>query len=214
VNGTWAQIVAYVASGYQTLWHDLLIQLHLVLLASIATIVVGVPVGILVSGNRLARNIVLKVSGILYTIPILAMFGLLIPLFGIGNEPALIALTIYGILPILQNTTIGIAEVSPHVLEAARGMGASDAQLLFKIKLPLALPAIMAGIRTSVVMNISVATFAVFIGAGGLGTVIMQGIRTFQNGMLIPATVLVALIAMAAERLLAFLEKGVARNVR
>lgn len=214
MNGTWEQILAYVSSQYNVLWADLLIQLRLVLVASIATVVIGVPVGILVTGIRVLKNIVLKIAGVLYTIPVLAMFGLLIPIFGIGNEPALIALTIYGILPILQNTCIGIAEVSPAVLEASRGMGASNAQLLFKIRLPLAMPAIMAGIRTSVVMNISVATFAVFIGAGGLGTVIMQGIRTFQNGMLIPATVLVALVAMAAERLLALAEKAMARNVR
>lgn len=204
----------YIVKRYDLLLSALGVQFYLVMLASLITVAVGVPLGVALTRLKLIKGFVLKVTGVLYTIPILAMFGLLIPLFGIGNRSALIALTIYGLLPVLQNTYVGIKEVSPAVKEAARGMGASNLQLLMRVELPLALPVILAGIRTSVVMNISVATFAVFIGAGGMGTVIMQGIRTYHNGMLIAGTLLVALTAVIAERLLGYIEARIARTLK
>jgi osmoprotectant transport system permease protein len=199
---------------YDVLLAALGVQFYLVFLSSILTIGIGMPLGITLHQAPRLRNIILKITGTLYTIPILAMFGLLIPIFGIGTQPALIALTIYGLLPILQNTYVGIAEVSPAVKEAARGMGASNWQILREVELPLAAPIIIAGIRTSVVMNISVATFAVFIGAGGMGTVIMQGMRTFQDGMLIAGTLLVAMTTVLTERILNWVQNRVAKNVR
>ena len=123
------------------------------------------------------------------------------------------ALVIDGILPVLYNTRSGLADIDPAIIEAARGMGAGGWQLLWRVELPLAFPKIIAGIRTSVVMNISVATFAVFIGAGGLGTVILQGIRTFHDGMLLTGTLLVAITAVTAERALSWLERRAARSI-
>ena len=127
----------------------------------------------------------------------------------IGQTPALVALVMYGMLPVLHNTYAGLRDVDPAVRQAARGMGADARQMLLLVELPLALPKIVAGVRTMVVMNISVSTFAVFIGAGGLGAIILQGIRTFHDGMLLAGTLLTALLAMTAEQLLKWLERKV-----
>lgn len=189
-------------------------QLYLVFVSSLLTTLAGVPLGVAIHRLPALRQPVLKIAGTLYTIPILALFGLLIPLLGIGDFPALVALVIYGILPVLYNTRAGLADIDPAVIEAARGMGAGNGQLLWKIELPLAFPKIIAGIRTSVVMNISVATFAVFIGAGGLGTVILQGIRTAHDGMLLTGTLLVALTAVTAERGLGWLQAKADRAIK
>lgn len=210
----WRQALHYSLEKHDIILSALSEQFYLVLLASMLTICLGVPSAILMHRYPRLRSPIMKITGTLYTIPVLAMFGLLIPLFGIGNLSALIALTIYGILPILHNTYEGITGIDPAIREAARGMGADDWQLLRKIDLPLALPKIIAGIRTSVVMNISVATFAVFIGAGGMGTIILQGMRTFHDGMLVTGTIIVALIALTAERLLTWLERQSVRLIR
>ncbi|MDR3561115.1 MAG: ABC transporter permease [Negativicutes bacterium] len=188
-------------------------QLYLVAVSSALTTILGVSLAIVIHRLPRLRQPVLKTAGVLYTIPILALFGLLIPLLGIGDFPALVALVIYGILPVLYNTRSGLADIDPAIIEAARGMGAGGWQLLWRVELPLAFPKIIAGIRTSVVMNISVATFAVFIGAGGLGTVILQGIRTFHDGMLLTGTLLVAITAVTAERALSWLERRAARSI-
>ncbi|MDR3589415.1 MAG: ABC transporter permease [Negativicutes bacterium] len=189
-------------------------QLYLVAVSSLLTTVIGVPLGVAIHRLPSLRQPVLKIAGTLYTIPILALFGLLIPVLGIGTFPALIALVIYGIMPVLYNTRTGLADIDPAIVEAAQGMGACSRQLLVKVELPLAFPKIIAGIRTSVVMNISVATFAVFIGGGGLGTIILQGIRTAHDGMLLCGTLLVALTAVGAERGLGWLQSRVARTVK
>jgi osmoprotectant transport system permease protein len=204
----------YTVANYPDLLAALGIQLELVFLASILTTLIGVPVGIALNRLPRIRKPVLKITGALYTIPILAMFGLLIPLFGTGTISALISLTIYGILPILHNTYAGINGVSPAVKEAARGMGVNGWQMLTKVELPLAMPVIIAGIRTSIVLNISVATYAAFIGAGGLGMIIIQGMRTFHDGMLFVGMLMVAALAILAERLLNLFELKVSETMK
>jgi osmoprotectant transport system permease protein len=155
-----------------------------VLWATFFTIIIGVPVGIFIARSEKLRNIVLGSVSVLYTIPILAFFGFLIPIMGIGSKSALVALVIYGLLPVIRNSCVGITQVHPMLKESARGMGANNLQLFFRVEIPLAFPVIFAGIRTALVMNFSLATYAVFIGAGGMGRIIMQGIRTFNTGML------------------------------
>lgn len=204
----------FVTTQYTVLLAALGVQLYLVFVASILTTAIGVPLGIILNRMPKIRTLVIKIAGALYTIPILAMFGLLIPLCGTGTKSALISLSIYGILPILNNTYAGIREVSPAAKEAARGMGVNSWQMLTKVELPLALPVIIAGIKTSIVLNISVATYAAFIGAGGLGMIIIQGMRTFHGGMLVAGTVLVAAIAIFTERLLNLFEAKVARTIK
>lgn len=200
-------LVEYVGSKYDVLLIALWQQCRLVFISGFITLMLGVAVGVWMSSRPKVAKILLRIAGTIYTIPILATFAFLIPLFGIGETPALIALVLYGMLPVLQNTHVGLRDVNPAVREAARGMGADEHQLLFLVEIPLALPKIIAGVRTMVVMNISVSTFAVFIGAGGLGAIILQGMRTFHEGMLLAGTLLTALLAMTAEQLLKWLEK-------
>ncbi len=197
----------YVTTKYDLLWTAFWVQSQLVFLASAVTLVLGVCVGIWMARRPKVAGLLLRIAGTLYTIPILATFALLIPLLGIGQTPALVALVMYGMLPVLHNTYAGLRDVDPAVREAAMGMGADARQLLFLVELPLALPKIIAGVRTMVVLNVSVSTFAVFIGAGGLGAIILQGIRTFHDGMLLAGTALTALMAITAEQLLQWVEK-------
>jgi osmoprotectant transport system permease protein len=207
--GTLQLLAEYVSGKYDVLLAALWQQCQLVFFASVITLLLGVAIGVSMRNRPRLARILLRITGTLYTIPILASFALLIPLLGIGQTPALIALIMYGMLPVLHNTYAGLRDVDPAVREAARGMGADSRQMLLLVELPLALPKIVAGVRTMVVMNISVSTFAVFIGAGGLGAVILQGIRTFHDGMLLAGTLLTALLAMTAEQLLKWLEQKV-----
>lgn len=197
----------YVTTKYDVLWAAFWVQGQLVFLASAVTLVLGVCVGIWMTRRPKIAGLLLRIAGTLYTIPILATFALLIPLLGIGRTPALVALVMYGMLPVLHNTYAGLRDVDPAVREAAKGMGADSRQQLFLVELPLALPKIIAGVRTMVVLNVSVSTFAVFIGAGGLGSIILQGIRTFHDGMLLAGTALTALMAISAEQFLQWVEK-------
>lgn len=204
-------LVVYVATRHDVLWEALWVQCRLVLLAGTFTALAGVIVGALMTRRPRLARILLKVAGTLYTIPILATFVLLIPLVGIGEKTAVVALVIHGILPVLQNTYAGIRDVDPAVRDVARGMGATDGQLLLWVEAPLALPKIIAGLRTMLVMSVSVSTFAVFVGAGGLGTVIMQGLRTFHEGMLLAGTLLTALLAVTVELAMQWVEKKARR---
>jgi len=208
----WVKVWNYIVSKSDFWLSALGSHVQLVLWASIIVIVLGVPIGIFISRHKKLRDPVLSVIGVLYTIPILGLFGFLIPLMGIGLKPALIALTIYGLLPVIRNSCVGIENVSPSVKEAALGMGANRTQLLFKVELPLAFPVIFAGIRTAIVMNFSVATYAVFIGAAGMGTIILVGMRTFNEGMLVAGTILLAVTTVLLDRLLGWLEKMVQRK--
>lgn len=139
-------------------------------------ILIGVTLGVLITRVRVLYDPVIKTAGVLYTIPSLALFGIMIPIVGIGFEPAVIALTLYSLLAIIRNTAVGIDEVPEAIIESARGMGFTDFQILLRIELPLALPVIFAGIRIAVVSTISLATLASFFGAKSLGNLIFEGI--------------------------------------
>ena len=138
----------------------------------------------------------------LYTVPSLALLGLLIPFLGLGWAPTIVALTIYSLLPLLRNTYIGIVEVDAALKEAAIGMGATDRQLFCQVEWPLALPFIMAGLRTVTVMTIGIATLGALVGAGGLGVLIFRGLHMMDNSLLLAGTLPVALLAVAADNLL------------
>ena len=139
-------------------------------------IVISVPLGILITRVRSLYEPVIKLSGMLYTVPSLAMFGILIPFVGIGFTPAIIALTLYSLLAIIRNTAVGINGVDRAIIESARGMGLKNSQILLQVELPLALPVILAGIRIATVSTISLATLASFFGANSLGNLIFEGI--------------------------------------
>jgi osmoprotectant transport system permease protein len=139
-------------------------------------IIIGVAIGILITRVRVLHGPVIKTAGMIYTIPSLALFGIMIPIVGIGFAPAVIALTLYSLLVLIRNTAVGIDEVDRPIIEAARGMGMTDRQILWKIEIPLALPVIFAGISIATVSTISLATLASFFGAKSLGSLIFEGI--------------------------------------
>ena len=165
---------------YNPHWEKLLEQtgqhIGLTFMSISLAIIVGVPAGILISRKKRLSSPVLGIAGILQTIPSLALLGLLIPLLGIGPGPAIAALFLYGLLPIIRNTYTGIINMDPEIREAAKGLGMSNQQLLWKVELPLAMPVILAGIRIATIINVGVATLAAYIAAGGLGEFIFGGI--------------------------------------
>ena len=182
---------------------------HLVisLTAVAAAIFLGGLAGILISEFQRASKPTLAVINFLYTIPSISMLGFLIPFSGVGNTTAVIALTVYALLPMVRNTHTGIANIDPAVLEAAKGMGSTPAQILFKIKLPLAMPVIMSGIRSMVTMTTALAGIASFIGAGGLGVAIYRGITTNNAAMTMTGSLLIAVLALVADFLLGVVER-------
>lgn len=194
---------------------ELLLQ-HLVLslIAIVIITVVGVTTGVLIAKSQKAASVVIGLTNVLYTIPSIAMFGFFVSITGIGNTTAIIALVIYGLLPVIRNTYVGLTEVDDQILEAAVGMGSTPWQLLSKIQFPLALPVIIAGIRNMVVMTIALAGIASFIGAGGLGVAIWRGITTNFDEMTVAGSLLVALLAFVADGILGVIEKRLLRRTK
>ena len=185
------------------LWEHLVISLIAILIA----VVIGGIAGILISEFQKAAKPTLGVINFLYTIPSISMLGFLIPFSGVGNVTAVIALTVYALLPMVRNTHTGITNLDPAVLEAAKGMGSTRIQILFRIKLPLAMPVIMSGIRSMVTMTIALAGIASFIGAGGLGVAIYRGITTNNAAMTVSGSILIAVLALLMDFVLGIAEK-------
>lgn len=169
-------------------------------------VLIGLPLGILISEKKRLAGTVLGVAGILQTIPSIALLGFLIPVLGIGAKPAIVALFLYALLPIIRNTYTGITTVDTAVKEAARGMGMSKIQMLRQVELPLALPVILAGIRTATVINVGVATLAAYIAAGGLGEFIFGGIALNNTNMILAGALPAALLAIIFDFLLGRLQ--------
>ena len=171
---------------------------------------VGVPLGIVLTRRPGWQRLVLGAASAVQTIPSLALFGLLIPvpfLGGIGTRTALIALTLYSLLPVLRNTVVGISGVDPAVREAGRGLGMTDGQLLRRVELPLAASVILAGIRLATVIGIGLATIAAAIGAGGLGVFIFRGVAMVDNRTILAGALPAAALALGADSLLGALER-------
>lgn len=182
-------------------------HLLLVGIAITVAILISIPLGILITRQKALRQPILAIANILQTIPSLAMFGLLIPLVGIGTIPAIIALTLYSFLPIIRNTYTGIINVDPAVREAGRGMGMTDWQLLSQVELPLAAGVILAGVRVAAVIAVGIATIAAAIGAGGLGVFIFRGIAVVNNDLILAGAVPAAAIALLADYGIGWLER-------
>lgn len=182
-------------------------HISLALSAIIMASAIGLALGILISEKEGLAPAVLGVCNVLYTIPSISLLGILIPFTGIGDRTAIIALTIYGVMPMVRNTYAGIKGVDADILEAARGMGSTKAQLLLRIKLPLAAGVIMAGVRNMVVMVIAVTGIASFVGAGGLGVAIYRGITIYNPAMTAAGSLLIALLALVSDLLLGRLER-------
>jgi osmoprotectant transport system permease protein len=173
---------------------------------SISTII-GVMIGIFITRYRKASTPIIGLSGIIYTIPSLALFGMLIPFTGIGMKPALIALILYSQLALIRNTYVGIVNIDPVIREAGEGLGMTSWQFLRMVEIPMALPIIMAGIRTAAVMNIGTATIAAYIGAGGLGWLIFRGIASVNTEQILAGAIPVSLLAIGVDYFFLILER-------
>lgn len=196
--------LAFIMANLPVIGQRMLEHLSLVGVSVGVAILTGVPLGIAITQNKALADKVLYVAAIIMTIPSIALFGLLIPVLavigqGIGYLPAVIALILYAQLPIIRNTYTAIMNVDPALREAARGMGMTTLQRLWRVELPLALPVIINGVRNAVVLNIAVAAVATYIGAGGLGTFISRGISQTDIRQLLTGALAVSVLAIAAD---------------
>lgn len=171
-------------------------HIQLTFVALFCAIIIAVPLGIVLTRHRKLAESVIGVTAVAQTIPSLALLGLMIPLIGIGFFPAIVALTIYGLLPIIRNTYTGIVGVNRAAIEAGVGMGMTSSQVLFMVEIPLSLSVIIAGIRTSTVLIVGVATLAALIGAGGLGDLIFRGVSMSSNELILAGAIPAALLAL------------------
>ncbi len=196
-----------MAQQSDKLWEQTLTHIGLTFTSLLLAVLIGLPLGILISQKKKLSGAVLGFTGILQTIPSIALLGFMIPLLGIGPLPAIAALLLYALLPIVRNTFTGITEVDAAVVDAARGMGMSSRQVLFKVQLPLAMPVILAGVRTATVINVGVATLAAYIAAGGLGEFIFGGIALNNTNMILAGALPAALLAVLFDFLLSLVQK-------
>jgi osmoprotectant transport system permease protein len=195
----------------QMRWHEVLeatsVHIQLVFFSMLIAIILGITLGILITRVPALTTVVLGGAGIMQTIPSLALLGFMIPIFGIGVTTAIAALFLYSLLPIIRNTYTGIKDVDKATIEAAKGMGMTRRQVLLKVELPLAIPMIMAGVRTAAVINVGTATLAAFIGAGGLGDFIFLGITRGIDGLILLGAIPAALLAVILEVIFSSLER-------
>jgi osmoprotectant transport system permease protein len=195
--------------------HSTLTHMTLVLIAMLIAIAIAVPLGMLLVQRPKMRAVALGVASVFQTIPSLALFGFLIPipyLGGIGTRTAIVALVLYALLPILRNTYVGLTGIEPSVLDAAEAMGMTPVQILFRVRLPLGLAVILAGIRTATVITIGVATIAAAIGAGGLGEFIFRGVAMVSDAVILAGAIPAAGLALLADGVLGLLERRLRVN--
>lgn len=187
---------------------QLLIEhIYIVLLSCFIAMIIGGIIGIFIAEYNKYAKVILTVVNALYTIPSIAMLGFLIPLCGIGNNTAITAMTIYALLPMVRNTYTGISTIDESIVELAVGLGSTKAQVLYKVKLPLAMPIIIAGIRSMIVMTVALTGIASFVGAGGLGVAIYRGITTNNNNLMLLGGILVAILAIVIDLLCNVIER-------
>ncbi len=212
----------FFADNLHETFIQLIAHIRIVGIALIIAITTGVPIGVYITRHPGAAGIVLYLSSILITIPSIAMFGFMMPILssidnawdavsgiGIGVVPAIVALALYSQLPIIRNTYIALKSVDPATIEAGKGMGMTNFQLLIQLQLPLAAPIIMAGVRTAVVMGIAIAAIAAYIGAGGLGRFVSEGLQMSTNDSVIAGAIAMSLLAIVADIVLAKVEEWI-----
>ena len=207
-------VFQYMTNNWSNIIELTFQHFQLVSLAVVIALLIGVPVGIYLTTNKPLAEVVLQICSIIMTIPSIALFGMMIPILsiinqGIGFLPALIALILYSQLPIIRNTYVAINNVDPNMRDAAKGIGMTTWQRLRKVEIPIALPVIMAGIRTAVVLSIGIGAIAAFIGAGGLGVLIDQGISRSNRDMVIVGALGVSLLAIIADTILGLIQRRI-----
>lgn len=204
----------YIRDNPDRVWVLLEQHLRLVGVSVLIAMLIGIPLGIIVTRVRWLEGIVMNTTGVLYTIPSLALFVILIPYTGLGERTAIIALVLYSLLAIVRNTVAGIDSVAPATLDASRGMGMTGLQRLAMVELPLALPVILVGVRIATVSNIGIATIAAVIGAGGLGRLIFDGMRSFDTDRIVAGALIASALALIADWVLSRLGDFLRRDLR
>jgi len=198
---------AFLTARAPELWQKTLEHLVLTGVSTGLAVLIGLPLGIWITRNAVARRPVLGVVGIVQTIPSLAMLAFLLPFLGIGAKPAIVALTLYALLPIVRNTYTGLSEVAPDILEAAQGVGFTNRHQLLMVELPLAVPVIVAGVRTAAVIGVGIATLSAFIGAGGLGDFINRGLALNNTWLILLGAIPAALLALLVDAAIGLVER-------
>lgn len=206
------ETITFISDNLLLIWDRTLEHLSVVCVAVGLAIATGVPIGIAITQNRRIADTVLYFAGMIMTVPSIALFGIMIPILsligqGIGWLPAVVAVFLYSQLPIIRNTYTAIDNVDPALREAARGMGMRPFQRLRDVEIPIAVPVILAGVRTAVVINIGITAIAAYIGAGGLGTFISRGISQSDPRQLITGAIAVSILAVIADYGLLWVQK-------
>ncbi|MFV0379539.1 MAG: glycine betaine ABC transporter substrate-binding protein [Anaerorhabdus sp.] len=191
--------IEYMIANQNQIFDLLLDHIQLTFLAVGCAILVGVPIGILICYLAKIKKPVMGLANLIQAIPSMALLGFAIPLLGIGNLPAIVVVTLYSLLPIIKNTVTGISNINKQTIEAARGIGLTKFQILYKIEIPLALPVIMAGVRISAVTAVGLMTMAAFIGGGGLGYLVFAGIRTVNNNQILAGAIPACILALTID---------------
>ena len=194
------------------LWHKTLQHLVLTGTSTGIAVLIGLPLGIWILRKAALRRLILGAAGVVQTVPSLALLAFLLPFLGIGVVPAIVALTLYALLPIVRNTFTGLSGISPDVLEAAMGMGFTRRQRLWMVELPLALPVIVAGIRTAAVIGVGIATLSAFIGAGGLGDFIVRGLALSNTFLILLGAIPAAALALLIDYGIGTIERTLGRG--
>lgn len=203
-------LVHFLWQNHDQIMELTLEHLWLVGISTLLAVFVGIPLGVMSAHWPVWNKPVLGTANIIQTIPSLALFGFLLPVPWLGDRAdrlAILALTLYALLPVIRNTYTGIRGVDPAVVEAGRGMGLTDGQLLFQVELPLAMSVILSGIRVAVVVSVGLATIAAAIGAGGLGEFIFRGLAMVNNQLILAGAIPAAVLALSADFGLGWLEK-------
>lgn len=182
-------------------------HLYIAAIALALGVIVAIPLGILLTRYPKISGVVIGLASILQTVPAMALLAMMIPIFGIGAKPAIVALFIYSLLPILRNTFLGMKQVDPTLRDAAKGMGMSATQSIVQVELPLAAPVIMAGVRLSATYVIAWTALAAYIGAGGLGDFIFNGLNLYRSDLILGGSIPVIILALVVDFLLGQLEE-------
>jgi osmoprotectant transport system permease protein len=201
----------FLVDNRPELWSETAVHARLVALALLIAVPPAVALGVAAAGRPRLAALAVGTAGVIFTIPSLALFALLVGPLGLGTAPAVAALALYSVLPVLRNTVVGLDEVPADAVEAARGMGMTEAQALWRVRLPLALPVLVGGVRVAAVTAVGMATVAALVAAGGLGDSIFAGLRAGDETAVLAATTVIAALALAVDGTLALVERGLRR---
>ncbi|NJJ39582.1 ABC transporter permease [Paenibacillus apii] len=202
----------YLVSNWERVLELFFQHLFLISVSLVIALAISIPVGVIISKVKVLYNPVVGLLGIIYTIPSMALFALLIPLVGLGTRSAIFALVMYAQMILVRNVVAALEGISPAIFEAAKGMGMGRWRIFWKIEMPLAMPVIIAGIRITLVSLIGIGAIAAYINAGGLGLLIFEGINQFNPQKVIAGTVAITLLAIVTDQLLQLLQKKVMRS--